>query len=229
VKRIGILGGMSWQSTISYYRYLNEEVNARLGGQHSADLIIWSGDFAPLARSTATRDWDTTARILIQAASEVRSGGAEILVLAANTAHVVADEIEASAGLPLVNVIDVTAHRMEETGVKRAALLGTAAVMEGDFYKKRMADNGIECLVPADQERDEIDRIIFEELVHGVIDDGSHRFLVDSIDRLADDGAEGAILGCTELGLILDEDDGVVPGFNTTRIHSIAAVDAALG
>jgi aspartate racemase len=156
-------------------------------------------------------------------------GGAELLVLAANTAHMVADQVEAFVGLPVVNIIDVTAHRMEETGVMRAALLGTAAVMEGDFYKGRMADNGIECLVPGELVRTEIDRIIFEELVHGVIDHGSHRFLVDTIDRRADEGGEGAILGCTELGLILDEDDAVVPGFNTTRIHSMAAVDAALG
>lgn len=228
MRRIGLLGGMSWQSTISYYRYLNEEVNARLGGQHSADLVVWSGDFAPIAECTATRDWETMARILIVAGRQMRAAGAELLLLGANTAHVVADQVESFSGIPLVNVIDVTARRMEDSGVETAALLGTAAVMECGFYRERMAGNGIECLVPDERDRAEIDRIIFEELVHGIVDHGSHRFLIDVIARLADQGAAGAVLGCTELGLILDEDDAGVPGFNTTRIHSIAAVDAAL-
>jgi aspartate racemase len=218
---------MSWQSTISYYRYLNEGAAARLGGRHSADIRLWSGDFEPLARATAERDWDLTSRVLSQAARQLVTGGAEILVIAANTAHVVADEIEAGAGVPVVNIIDVTARRLEEAGVRRAALLGTAAVMEGGFYVERMADNGIRCDVPDEKRRTEIDRIIFDELVHGVVDDGSHRSLVDTIDVMSDRGAEGVILGCTELSLILDEDDGRVPGFDTTRIHCEAAVAAA--
>lgn len=229
MKTIGLLGGMSWQSTVSYYRYLNEGVAARLGGRHSADIRLWSGDFEPLARATKERDWDLTSRVLCEAARLVVSSGAELLVMAANTAHVVADQVEAEAGVPLVNVIDVTARRLQETGVTRAALLGTAAVMEDGFYIDRLADNGIACNVPGELKRSEIDRIIFDELVHGVIDDGSHRTLVDTIDVLADRGAEGVILGCTELGLILDEDDGRVPGFDTTRIHCEAAVEAAFG
>jgi aspartate racemase len=228
MRRIGVLGGMSWQSTVSYYRYLNEETNARLGGQHSADLIIWSGDFDPVARCTATRDWGELARILVPAAKSLVAQGAGLLLIAANAAHSVADAVEAYGGVPVVNIIDVTAHRLKDCGVETAALLGTAAVMEEPFYRERMAENGIDCLVPSDTARVEIDRIVFEELVHGIIDEGSHRTLVDTIDVLADQGAEGTILGCTELSLILDEDDGVVPGFDTTRIHAIAAVDAAL-
>ncbi len=228
MKRIGVLGGMSWQSTISYYRYLNEEANARLGGHHSADLLVWSGDFAPIARCTATRDWDTMARILVEAGKGLAAQGAELLLIAANTAHVVADAVETYAGIPVVNAIDATAYRMREAGIETAALLGTAAVMEESFYTDRMADNGIECLVPSEGARKEIDRIVFEELVMGVVDDGSHRTLVDTIDILADEGAEGAIFGCTELSLILEEDDGVIPGFSTTRIHAVAAVTAAL-
>jgi aspartate racemase len=228
MRRIGILGGMSWQSTISYYRYINEEVNARLGGNHSADVLVWSGDFAPVAACTDTRDWDELARILIPAATSLAAQGAEVMVLAANVAHSVADAVEAYGGVPVVNIIDVTAHRLQESGVETAGLLGTAAVMEEPFYRERMAANGIDCVVPSEAARAEIDRIVFEELVLGIVDDGSHRTLVDTIDVLADEGAEATILGCTELSMILDEDDGVVPGFDTTRIHAIAAVDAAL-
>ncbi|MFV1962044.1 MAG: aspartate/glutamate racemase family protein [Acidimicrobiia bacterium] len=228
MKRIGVLGGMSWQSTISYYRYLNEEANTRLGGLHSADLLIWSGDFAPIAEATRTRDWDNLARILCAAAKELTAQGAELLVIAANAAHAVSDVVEAYGGVPVVNIIDVTAHRIQDSGITNAALLGTAAVMEEPFYRERMADNGVEVITPPESARAEINRIVFEELVQGVVDDGSHRTLVDTIDLLADQGAEGTIFGCTELSMILDEDDGVVPGFDTTRIHAVAAVEAAL-
>ena len=228
MRRIGILGGMSWQSTISYYRYINAEANARLGGKHSADVLVWSGDFAPVAACTDARDWGELARILVPAAQSLAAQGAEVMVLAANAAHSVADAVEAYGGVPVVNIIDVTAHRMRDSGVETAALLGTSAVMEEPFYRDRMESNGIECLVPSDDARAEVDRIVFEELVFGIVDDGSHRTLVDLIDRLADEGAEAAIFGCTELSMILDEDDAVVPGFDTTRIHAIAAVDAAL-
>ena len=228
MRRIGVLGGMSWQSTISYYRYLNEEVDARLGGDHSADLLIWSGDFAPIAKCTAERDWDTLARILVAAGKELTGQGVEVLLIAANTAHVVADIVEAYAGVSVVNMIDATAHRLQQSGIGTAGLIGTAAVMEEDFYRDRMADNGIECIVPSQEARTEVDRIVFEELVRGVVDDGSHRTLIDTIDILADQGAEATILGCTELSMILDEDDGVIPGFDTTRIHAVAAVEAAL-
>ncbi|HEY6635025.1 MAG TPA: amino acid racemase, partial [Acidimicrobiia bacterium] len=216
MRRIGILGGMSWQSTISYYRYINEEVNARLGGKHSADVLVWSGDFAPVAACTDTRDWAGLARILIPAATSLAAQGAEVMVLAANVAHSVADAVEAYGGVPVVNIIDVTARRLKESGVETAGLLGTAAVMEEPFYRERMAANGIDCVVPSEAARAEIDRIVFEELVLGIVDDGSHRTLVDTIDVLADEGAEATILGCTELSMILDEDDGVVPGFDTT-------------
>jgi aspartate racemase len=219
---------MSWQSTISYYRYLNEEANARLGGRHTADLLVWSGDFDPIARCTATRDWDGLARILVPAAKSLVAQGAQLIVIAANAAHSVADVVEEYGGATVVNIIDVTAYRLREAGVERAALLGTAAVMEEPFYRDRMADNGVEVIVPSEEVRAEVDRIVFEELVAGVVDNGSHRTLVDTIDLLAEDGAEGTILGCSELSLILDEDDGVIPGFDTTRIHAIAAVTAAL-
>ena len=142
--------------------------------------------------------------------------------------HVVADVVEAYAGVPVVNMIDATAHRLQQSGIGTAGLIGTAAVMEEDFYRDRMAENGIECIVPSPRAREEVDRIVFDELVKGVVDDGSHRTLLDTIEILADQGAEGTILGCTELSMILDEDDGVIPGFDTTRIHAVAAVEAAL-
>jgi len=228
MRRIGILGGMSWQSTISYYRYINTEASARLGGNHTADILVWSGDFDPVARCTERRDWGELARILVPAAQSLGAQGAEVMVLAANAAHAVADAVEAYGGVQVVNIIDVTAHRLKESGVETAALLGTAAVMEEPFYRDRMESNGVACVIPSDNARAEINRIVFEELVFGVVDDGSHRTLVDTIDVLADEGAEGAILACTELSMILDEDDAVIPGFDTTRIHAVAAVDAAL-
>lgn len=227
MRRIGVLGGMSWQSTISYYRDINEETNSRLGGNHSADMLVWSGDFDLVARCTDARDWDELARILVPAAKSLASQGAEVMVIAANAAHSVADAVETYGGVPVVNIIDVTAHRLRDAGIETAALLGPAAVMEDHFYRERMEGNGVACIVPSVEARAEINRIVFEELAHGIVDDGSHRSLVDVIDVMADEGAEGVIFGSTELSMILDEDDCVIPGFDTTRIHAIAVVDAA--
>lgn len=229
MKTIGILGGISWQSTASYYKLLNEEIGRRLGGHHCADLRVWSGDFEAHHQAQLREDHDWIARELCEAATGLVSSGSDVLVIASNTAHQYADLIEAEAGRPVVNIIDATAHRIRATGMDRVLLLGTGFTMTGEFYTKRMEENGVDCLVPDESDRSEIHRIIFEELVFGRIDEGSHRVLVDIIDTWADQEAEGVILGCTELGLILDEDDARIPGFDTTRIHCLSIVDEALG
>lgn len=223
-----MLGGMSWQSTSTYYRLLNEEVGRRLGGHHCADLRIWSGDFERHHRAQLDGDDDWEASTMVAAAQGLIAGGAELLAIASNTVHKHADLIEAATGAPLINIIDATAHRIQTTGMDTVLLLGTDYTMSGSFYRDRMTESGITCLVPERPDRAEIHRIIFEELVHGEVDDASHRTLVDVIDSWADQGAEGVILGCTELGLTLDEDDARIPGFDTTRIHCHAIIDAAL-
>lgn len=229
MRTVGILGGMSWQSTASYYKLLNEEVGRRLGGHHSADLRIWSGDFEPHHQAQVRGDDDWVARAMVVAAKGLVTSGAELLVIASNTVHQYADLVESQTGTRVVNVVDATARRIRDSGLQTVLLLGTEYTMTGEFCAKRMADNGIECIVPEEADRDEVHRIIFEELVFGDIDDGSHRTLVDLIDASSDDGAEGVILGCTELGMILDEDDARIPGFDTTRIHCMAIVEEMLG
>jgi aspartate racemase len=219
---------MSWQSTTSYYRLLNEEVGRRLGRHHCADLRIWSGDFERHHQAQLDGDDQWEATTMVDAARGLVAGGAELLAIASNTVHKHADLIESMAGAPVVNIIDATAHRIQATGLENVLVLGTDYTMSGDFYKVRMAESGINCMMPEDADRAEIHRIIFEELVHGDVDDGSHRTLVDIIDAWAEEGAEGAVLACTELSLILNEDDGLIPGFDTTRIHCQAIVDAAL-
>ncbi len=229
MKTVGILGGMSWQSTVSYYKLINEDVTSRLGGHHSADLRIWSGDFEHHHRAQKRGDDDWEASTMVGAGKELVAAGAELLAIASNTVNRYADLIEAAVDTPVVNIIDVTAHRIQDAGLDDVLLLGTDFTMSGGFYVDRMQSNGISCMIPGESDRAEVHRIIFEELVFGEIDDGSHRTLVDIIDASADKGAEAVILGCTELGLILDEDDGRIPGFDTTRIHCSAIVDAALG
>ncbi len=224
-----MIGGMTWESTALYYRIMNEEVRARIGGYHSAPLLVASPDFDAISQAQDHGDWGAVANALISSARHLADGGADLLVIASNTAHFVADQVEAAVGMPLLNIIDVSARRLEEAGISSVALLGTRWTMNDGFYLDRLSSNGIEGMIPEEPTRAEIDRIIFEELAMGVIDDGSRRVCVDAIDILADEGAEGALLACTELGLLVAEDDARIPGFDTTRIHALAAVDAALG
>lgn len=228
MKTVGIIGGISWQSTLIYYRLLNQLVSERLGGHHSADLRIWSQDFEELHQAQERDDQDLVAQRFVEAGKALAAAGADILVIASNTSHQHADLIESESGRPLVHIIDATAVRIDQTGMETVLLLGTDYTMSGEFYKERMRANGIECIVPDESDRTEVHRIIFEELVHGVVDDGSHRTLVDIIDAQAEQGAEGVILGCTELGMILDVNDARIPGFDSTMIHCHAIVDQAL-
>ena len=228
MKTIGLIGGLSWQSTLTYYRLLNEAVGERLGGHHSADLRIWSVDFEPIHQAQLKDDHDWVGSVLADAGKGLADAGADLLVIASNTCHRYAGQVESVARIPVVHIIDATAARITASDMKKVLLLGTDYTMSGDFDAGYMAHFGIECAVPGPAERTEVHRIIFDELVHGDIREDSKRELLEIIERSASRGAEGVILGCTELGLILDEGAGAVPGFDTTPIHCAAVVDAAL-
>jgi aspartate racemase len=228
LKTIGLIGGLSWQSTLTYYRLLNEGVSERLGGHHSADLRIWSVDFEPIHQAQIRDDHEWIAGELAAAGRGLAESGAGLLAIASNTCHQYADRISGAAAKPVVHIVDATADRITTTGMETVLLLGTDYTMSGGFYVDLMAARGIGCLVPGPADRAEVHRIIFEELVHGEIREKSKGTLLTIIEQSAERGAQGVILGCTELGLILDEGDAVVPGFDTTRIHCNYVVDAAL-
>jgi aspartate racemase len=228
LKTIGLIGGLSWQSTLIYYRLLNEAVGERRGGHHSADLRIWSVDFEPIHQAQLKDDHDWIGSVLADAGKGLAEVGADLLVIASNTCHRYAGQVEVAAGIPVVHIIDATAGRIAASNMSKVLLLGTDYTMSGEFYTGYMARFGIECLLPGPEERTEVHRIIFDELVHGDLREDSKRELLGVIERAAGRGAEGVILGCTELGLILDVGEGAVPGYDTTAIHCAAVVDAAL-
>lgn len=226
---IGLLGGMSWESTAEYYRVINQEVRRRLGRQHSAKLVMYSVDFEEIEQLQRAADWDRAGRILAAAAGGVQNGGADMLVLCTNTMHKVAPAIEAAIDIPLIHIADATAEAVLEQGIERVGLLGTRFTMEEDFYKGRLAeDHGLEVLVPDAEDRAIVDRVIFNELCLGEILEESRSEYERIIRGLADRGAEGVILGCTEIGLLVGPDDSALPVFDTTRIHSVTVVDRAL-
>ncbi|MDN3919599.1 aspartate/glutamate racemase family protein [Roseateles violae] len=228
MKRLGILGGMSWESTAHLYRLLNREVAARLGGLHSADLLIRSVDFGAIEPLQRAGDWAEAARLLGEAGRGLRAAGAEGLLIATNTMHKVADEVEAIAGLPLIHIVDATAAALKAAGVTRAGLLATRYTMEQDFYRRRMAErHGIELLTPEPPARAEVHRIIYEELCRGRILAASRDFYRRTVRDLASCGAQAVILGCTEICLLLDPADegSALPLFDGTALHARAAVD----
>jgi aspartate racemase len=229
MKRIGLLGGMSWESSIEYERIINEEVRRRLGGVHSADLVIRSFDFAVVEALQEAGDWAGAARLLADAARVLAGAGAEILVLCTNTMHRVADAVTGATPVPFLHIADVTAGAVRAAGVRRVALLGTRFTMELDFYRGRLAGrHGLDVVVPPEADRRVVDAVIYGELVRGEIRPGSRRAFLAVIDRLVAAGAEGVIAGCTEIELLVGAGDVAVPYFPTTRLHALAAVDAAL-
>ena len=225
---IGLLGGMSWESTAEYYRIINQEVRRRLGGQHSARIVMYSVDFDEVAQLQHAGDWDGCAELLADGARRLKTGGADFALLCTNTMHKVLPRVEAEVELPFVHIADATAAAIRTAGQTRVALLGTRFTMEHDFYHARLAQAGIETLVPGDADRETVHRVIYDELVQGAISGESRRQYVRIIRALADRGAEGVVLGCTEIPLLVGADDSPVPLFDTTRIHAEAAVDRAL-
>jgi len=229
MKTIGLIGGMSWESSLEYYRIINEIVKARLGGFHSAKGILYSVDFAEIETLQHQGKWPETVQILSRAARSLETAGADFLILCTNTMHKVAAAIESAVRIPLLHIADATARKISSRGLKRIGLLGTRFTMEEDFYKGRLTEKfGLEVLVPNPKDREVIHRVIYQELVFGRIDPSSRRQFVAIIERLAGAGAEGVILGCTEIGLLVKDKDSSLPLFDTTRIHAEAAADLAL-
>ena len=229
MKRIGLIGGMSWESSIEYERIINEEVRTRLGGTHSADLIIRSFDFAVIEDLQASGDWQRAGELLADAARDLEHCGAEILVLCTNTMHRLAADITDAVSVPLLHIADATAADIHRCGVRTVGLLGTKYTMEAEFYAGRLASqHGLDVRTPNETARNEVHRIIYDELVQGVIDDDSRQTYIDIASELIDGGVEGIIAGCTEIELLLRGDDLNVPYFPTTRLHATAAVDLAL-
>ena len=229
MKVIGLIGGMSWNSTLEYYRIINESTARRLGGLHSARLVLYNLDFDQIEKAQREGRWDDTAGILVDAGNALKRAGADFLVICTNTMHKVADDVEGKVGLPLLHIVDVIGHAVRERGLQRIGLLGTSFLMMEPFYRDRLRDRfAIEVLVPGEEDIDTIHRIIYDELCAGKIDASSRRACGDIIDRLVNKGAGGIVLGCTELPLLIRPGDINVPMFDTTRLHAEAAVNKAI-
>jgi aspartate racemase len=230
MKTIGLIGGMSWESSLEYYRIVNEVVKSRLGGLHSAQCIMYSVDFAEIEILQRQGKWDEATNLMIDAARHVEKGGADFFLICTNTMHLMADEVQDSVTIPLIHIADVTALAVKERGIKTIGLLGTKFTMEEDFYKGRLIQNhGLEVLIPEEEgERDNIHDIIFDELCLGTIEQSSREQFITVMEKLAARGAEGIILGCTEIGLLTGDEDSRVPLFDTTKIHAEAAALYAL-
>ena len=229
VRVIGMLGGMSWESSAQYYRLANELVRERLGGLHSARVLLASVDFAEIEALQTAGRWDEAGRSLAEAARRLEAGGAELLLICTNTMHKVADQVQAAIGIPLLHLADATAAAITRSGLSTVGLLGTAFTMEQDFYRDRLASQGLTVLVPSADDRAAVHRVIYDELCRGVLREESRQVYRDVIGRLVDAGVQGVVLGCTEIELLICAADSSVPVFPTTRLHVEAAVDASLG
>jgi aspartate racemase len=229
MKTIGLLGGMSWESTASYYQAINEAVNRRLGGLSSAAICMYSVNFAEIEKLQRLGRWDETAQILSEAAQSVEVGGADFLLICTNTMHKVASEIQSHIHIPVLHIVDATAEILLENSIQTVGLLGTRFTMEQGFYKDRLSSQfGINVLVPGEQERELIHRIIYDELCQGVMNNTSRQIYLDIMARLHQSGAEAIVLGCTEIALLVRQEHTDIPLFDTTAIHAAKAVSWAL-
>ena len=227
MKTIGLIGGMSWESSLLYYRLINQGVQQRLGGLHSAELLMHSVDFAPIEQLQHCGDWDGASKILIDAARRLEAGGADFFLIGTNTMHQVAPAVTAAVDIPLLHIADATAQVLVSNNVRRVGLLGTAFTMELEFYRERIERHGIEVVVPDLHDRQMVHDIIYQELCLGKIDDDSREVYLAIIDRLRAQHIDGVILGCTEIGLLLDSRHTDIPLYDTTEIHAAQAVDFA--
>lgn len=228
VKTIGLIGGMSWESSAMYYRLLNEQVKQQLGGLHSAKCILYSVDFQEIEYYQANEQWQNAGEILGEAARSLEKAGADFIVICTNTMHKVIDVMEARITIPILHIADATAVQIQQAGLQSIALLGTKYTMEQDFYKHRIEQFGINVMVPNAEERTMVNQIIYEELCLGKIEPTSKETYLQIIERLVKSGAQGIILGCTEIGLLIQQEDVQVPVFDTTIIHALAAIEEAL-
>ena len=229
MKTIGLLGGMSWQSTITYYRTINQIVSERLGGQHSAKVIINSLDFDEIVKLQNDERWDTLAEILIDATKSLERAGAELLVICANTMHKIEPQITKACSIEIVHIADATAYSIIKAGLKHIGLLGTKFTMEQEFYKGRLEEkHGLSVIIPNDADRNIVHQVIYDELCYGQVIESSRKELKRVIANLVNEGAEGIILGCTEFGLLIHQDNVDLPIFDTTLLHAACAVETAL-
>jgi len=229
LKTLGLLGGMSWESTVPYYRLINQGVRRRLGSLHSAKVLLYSFDFEEIEKLQHAGRWEESGRALADAAVRLERAGAELLLICTNTMHKVFGQVEEAVTVPLLHIADPTAEAVRAAGLQTVALLGTRFTMEGDFYRGRLADlHGLEVLTPEEGEREEVHRVIYEELCLGEVRDDSRRRFVEIIAGLVERGAEGVVLGCTEIGLLIGAGDVEVPRFDTTELHAGKAVELAL-
>ena len=229
MKTIGLLGGMSWESTITYYRAINEGIKTKLGGLHSAKIVLYSVDFDPIEKLQHTGNWEEMGNVLAKAALGVQAAGADFLLIGTNTMHKVAPQVEAAIDIPLLHIADAIADTLRQQDIQTVGLLGTAFTMEQDFYRGRLKEKyGLEVLIPNDQDRKTVHQIIYQELCLGKIETHSKSEYLRIIDTLSARGAEAIILGCTEIGLLVQQNDTDVPLFDSTLIHAAKAVDYAL-
>ncbi len=229
MRTIGLIGGMSWNSSLEYYRIINESIQEKLGGLHSARCILYSVDFGELGKLQREGKWEELAGLMVEAAERLQGAGADCIVICTNTMHKLADDIESSINIPLIHIADATGDEIRKSGLSRVALLGTKFTMEEDFYKTRLQQKyGVEVVIPGQRERQAIHDIIYDELCLGVIRQSSAEIVTAAIRGLIAGGAEGVILGCTELPLLITQESIEVPVFDTTAIHAQAAVDFAL-
>ena len=229
MKTIGLIGGMSWESSLEYYKIVNETVKEKLGGLHSCKCLMYSVDFGVIEALQHQNKWDELTKLMIEAAQNLKHGGADFIVICTNTMHKMAPEIEHATGLNVLHIADVTGAAISKNQIQKVGLLGTRFTMEGDFYKKRLKDNyDIEVIIPEDADRQIIHDIIYNELCLGIIKDDSRQKYIDIINKLCANGAEGIILGCTEIPLLIKQSDVLIPVYDTTKIHAESAVDFAL-
>ncbi|HGS5162958.1 TPA: aspartate/glutamate racemase family protein [Vibrio harveyi] len=229
MKTIGLIGGMSWESTANYYQIINREVKARLGGLHSGKVCLYSVDFAEIETLQHQGRWDDTAIILAQAAKSVEAGGADFILICTNTMHKVADQIQQAVNVPLVHIADATAEQLVVDGIKKVGLLGTRFTMEQDFYKQRLIDKfGVDVVVPSSDDQTIVHDVIYNELCKGEMHDDSRQHYLTIIEKLVEQGAEAVILGCTEIAMLVESQHTDVKLYDTTEIHAKAAVEKAL-
>lgn len=228
MKTIGLLGGMSWESTVTYYQIINETIKEKLGGLHSARILLYSVDFAEIEKCQSEGDWEKSADILSEAARNLEKAGADFIVICTNTMHKVAPEIQDRIHVPVMHIAEATAEVLKENQITKVALLGTKYTMTQDFYKKKLEKNGITVLIPDEKSIEIVNRVIYDELCLGMISSGSREQYLKIIDALALKGAQGVILGCTEIGLLVHQEDTSLPVFDTTQIHARKAALASI-
>lgn len=228
MKTIGLIGGMSWESTITYYQIINDTVKKCLGGLHSAKILLYSVDFAEIEKCQAKGEWEKSAEILSDAAKSLQAAGADFIVICTNTMHKVAPQIQKEINIPIIHIATATATKLKDDHIKKVGLLGTKYTMTQDFYKEKLIENGIEVVIPDKEDIEIVNDIIYNELCLGIIRKESRKEYMRIIESLKEKGAKGVILGCTEIGLLIKQKDSTLPVYDTTEIHALVAVEEAL-